>query len=153
MTTTLTTTLVNREVIPTCNALTSIGKFPAGLTALKVARIIAALMPEARTIQKAETDLLEEFAARDDEGVPKTLASDDGERTTFLLDPARRAEYLAKHRELMDASVELRAPRLTAFELDQVAKKVGLDPHLTAYLLPFVDEPPSAKDTDAAEEA
>jgi hypothetical protein len=142
-----TTTLTNHDIVPAFNALARLGKFPAGQTGAKVALIIAALKPVGQAILDQESALREECAARDDEGTLRYVASDDGTNDSeILIDPKRRHEFTLRHREFMRAASEIVAPRLSQFEYDQAVKKVGFEPGLLMYLLPFVDPAPAPDD-------
>jgi hypothetical protein len=121
--------LPNRDVVSTYNALTSLGKFPAGLVQLKVTYLIAALMLPARVVEESHRSLVEEYS------LPP---GNDGK---LRIDPARLKEFREKERALMEKTMEFEVDRLTKQEFDDLPTKREYDPGLLVYLLPFVQPP------------
>lgn len=114
--------LTNSEITPTVNALLGLGKLPAGLPSLKLARIAAAILPDARRIEREHRALIEDHAAPDGKSIL----------------PEHRPAFRAKERELLDATTTYELELLTPIELDQIVTKTSLDPGCVAFVLPFI---------------
>lgn len=118
----------------------------AGLVAVKLSRIRAAVDAEAKHVAAAFDAVGKQFATVGEDGQPKMIAGEDGTPQAFSgsgtpayeIDPAQAEAYRAAMAELDGGTVELRVARITEAELAVI--QVGDNSAADALAL-FVEPP------------
>lgn len=133
----------NKRIIDLCNNIAEVPAIP-GLVGLKVTRILAALLDEARRIGNNLIEIQKDNALLDDEQSPRPLLDEKGKVVNgkYITDPTKMSSLTADENSLLNAETTFNLQLLSTKDVEEIFKKKDIPPLAGTALLFFELIPP-----------